>query len=735
MTDLPARTSISDFANADAVEGASAASPFCDHCGLPLGRLDYRRDDEDQPVQFCCYGCYIGWQAARGGGDDVAAVGFLIRLGVGAFLAMNIMLFSLLLYTGALDGIDLWLKPYVHGLLWILATPVLIILGGPFFREAITGLIDGRLVSSVLVVIGTSAAYAYSAIITSQGGDRVYFDAVALILVLFTLGRYLEAEGRARAARSLRPFLNAEQLKVRCLIDDRELVLPLAEVTPGMRVRIEPGERTPVDGKVIEGVSTAEESSLTGEPWPAEKQPGADVLAGSYNGDGVLIVEATAPGLNSRWITICREVRQALSQPTHLQRLADKVARLFVPSVMIIAVVAAWFNGHDGTIDAALLSGLAVLVVACPCALGLASPLATSMAVGRLVEAGITLRHGLALEALASVRTMALDKTGTLTAGHITCRETVDIAADPCDGLWRAVSLAVHSKHPISKAICRTAAEHGIEGCAASEVEIVPGMGIRGTIDGEIVILGNARWLKSAGIDLPERVQRKMIAATEQGRMLVLVGWNGQARFLMTFDDVNHPDAEALIKILRNDGVHTIVLTGDGKQQTERFCRSLGIDHWFAETTPEGKCAVLDAIAANRRPLAMVGDGANDTTALTRADVGIAVGSGTDLARETADIVLPSAGIAALPILLRLARVTKRTIATNLTWAFGYNIIAIGLATAGLLQPIIAATLMAGSSLAVVANTVMRLAPGDQVGGSGRPSPRQSSAGGAVSAQ
>jgi len=725
MTDLSASTSVTGLPASDVMDRAPAASPLCDHCGLPLGRLDYRRDDDGQAQQFCCYGCYIGWQAARGGGDDVAAVGFLIRLGVGAFLAMNIMLFSLLLYTGSLDGIDLWLKPYVHGLLWLLATPVLIILGGPFFKEAITGLGDGRLASSALVVIGTLAAYAYSAIVTWQGGDRVYFDAVALILVLFTLGRYLEAEGRACAARSLRPFLDAEKQTVRGLIDNREVNLPLAEVAPGMRIRIEPGERIPVDGKVIDGVSTAEESSLTGEPWPAEKQPGADVLAGSTNGDGALIVEATASGLDSRWITLCRDVRKALSQPTRLQRLADKVSQVFVPLVIAIAALTVWLNSQGGTIDVALMSGLAVLVVACPCALGLASPLATSMAVGRLAEAGITLRHGLALETLADVRTMALDKTGTLTAGQIACREVIDIHANPGDGLCRAASLAVHSKHPISKAICRTVIERGIDAPVATDVEVVPGMGIRGTVDGETVTMGNARWLQAEGIDLPETLRTEMGAAAEEGRMLVLVAWDGEVHCLLTFDDITHPDAKSLIKAFREGGVRAIVLTGDGPVQTERLCRSIGIDHWSAGTTPEGKRTELDRMAKADGPFAMVGDGANDALALTRADVGIAVGKCTDLARETADIVLPPTGIAALPNLIRLARVTKKTIATNLAWAFGYNTIALALATTGLLQPIIAAALMAGSSLVVVANTMIRLGPGDQVVDLGRSSPSQ----------
>lgn len=704
MTDLSARDSIADFTN-----GAAKISPFCNHCGLPLGRFDYRRNDADYDEQFCCYGCYIGWQAARGGGDDVAAVGFLIRLGVGAFLAMNIMLFSLLLYAGGLDGIDHWLKPYVHGLLWGLATPVLIILGGPFFKEAITGLTEGRLASSMLVVIGTTAAYVHSAIVTWLGGDRVYFDAVALILVLFTLGRYLEAEGRARAARSLRPFLEAEKLSVRCLVGGAEVILPLADVTSGMRIRIKPGERIPVDGTVVEGNSEAEESSLTGEPWPAEKSPGTTVLAGSTNGDGALIVETATSGLNSRWIKICQDVRTALAQPTQLQQLADKAAQVFIPLVMTVAAGAIWFNSQQATIDLAIMSGLAVLVVACPCALGIASPLATSMAIGRLAEIGVILRNGLALEALANIRTMVLDKTGTLTAGQVQCLETIGINGEPTEGLRRAISLAAHSQHPLSKAILRIVRDNNVQALKATQVVVVPGMGIRGVVDGDVVLMGNVRWLEGEGVGLSDDLRGAMARAAQSGRMLVLVAWKGQARYLLTFDDAQHPAAESLILSLRERGVQSMVITGDGNMQTGRFCRSIGIDRWFAETSPEEKRIRLEQMTKTEGPIAMVGDGANDTLALASAAVGIAVGNGTDLARETADIVLPPSGITVLPDLIRLARITKLTIATNLAWAFGYNALAIILAAAGLLQPVIAAVLMAGSSMVVVANTMMRL--------------------------
>lgn len=694
---------------------------FCDHCGLPLGYGRHQGEREGEAGQFCCYGCFIGWQAARGGGDDVVAAAFLIRLGLGAFLAMNIMLFSLLLYSEALDGIDGWLKPYFHGLLWVLATPVLVILGGPFFKEAFEAARRARLVSSILVVIGTSAAYTYSAIVTLEGGDRVYFDAVAIVLVLFTLGRYLEADGRARAARSLRPMMEAERLEVRCVEDGLEIFRPLADIETGMLVRIEPGERIGVDGVVREGVSQAEESSITGEPWPLPKNPGASVLAGSINGDGTLLVETSVAGLASRWIAICRDVRAALSRPTRAQKLAEMVAGAFIPLVIALAAGTIWVGWQNGAGEAALMSGLAVLVVACPCALGLATPLATSVAIARLAEAGILVRSGVVLETLANIRIMALDKTGTLTAGRCKCRDVIVDNVDPDNALERAASLATTSEHPLSKAICRAAHDQDIDILPISNVEIVPGMGVRGVMDGDVMLLGSDRWLEREGIRISDKLRAKALVAAEKGQMVSMIAWQGVARSLLTFDDARHPDAETLISTLERDGIQAIILTGDGALQTERFCRLIGATEWSAELMPEDKRDKLAHLASGGRPLAMVGDGANDALALTTASVGIAVGGATELTRETADVVLPPVGITALPELLRIARLARQTIRTNLLWAFGYNSIALVLAMIGILQPVVAAALMAGSSLFVVVNTITRLGPNHRSSGNSKP--------------
>ncbi|MGI9385094.1 MAG: heavy metal translocating P-type ATPase [Methyloligellaceae bacterium] len=686
----------------------AAAKDFCEHCGLALGPWPHTHEIDGSPHVFCCYGCFIGRQVARGGGEESAAAGLLIRLGLGAFLAMNIMLFSLLLYAGGLDGADPGLRAGVHGLLWALATPVLVVLGGPFFREAWQELRHGRASPSLLIALGSGAAYLFSAIATVEGADRVYFDTATMVLVLFTLGRYLEANGRAGAMRSLRPMLELESQRVRRIAGDRETIEPLSSVVPGMLVRVLPGERIFVDGVVQEGRSQAEEACITGEPLPVVKGPGAEVVAGSLNGDGELLVCATAAGLESRWVGICNDVRAALARPTRSQRIADQVARIFVPLVVLIALATGWVWWQSAPLDAALMAGLAVLVVACPCALGLAAPLAVTVGVDRLARTGILVRSGADLERLAEVHTVAFDKTGTLTAAEIQCRDSVAEGASAEDVLRHAACVARGSPHPLSKSILARAEGDGLSIPHGFNLHTVPGEGVEGRCGDTLVRVGHQRWLAAQGTEIPEPLRCAAEAVAAEGHMLSLVAWDGSAHGVLAFGSAPRPEASAAVRGLEDAGLATIVLTGDGPAQAAAFSRSVGVESWQAELSPEDKRRVLEELASDRGPTAMVGDGLNDGPALSTAAIGIAVGDATDLARETADVVLPVSGLRLLPHLFAVARQTRRTVVTNLLWAFGYNAIAIGLAAAGMLQPVIAAGLMAGSSFVVVANTLAR---------------------------
>lgn len=657
----------------------------------------------------------MGWQSSHGGGDDSVAVGFLIRLGVGAFLSMNIMLISLLLYTGAFDGIDANLKPYAHGLLWALATPAVLVLGAPFYKESTLAIRQGRLVPAMLISLGTISAYSYSTVATVQGLERVYFDTTTMVLVLFTLGRYLEANGRARAARSLRPMMEAEKQRVTQLIDSQSVEIALADVVPGMVIQVGSGERIPIDGVVVKGISQAQESTLTGEPYPVEKRPGSTALAGSINGDQDLLIEAQCHGMQSQWITICRDVREALSQPSSIQQVAEKVAVAFIPLVLVLASFAVWLHWEPGYGGTAMLAGLAVLVVACPCALGLAAPLATSLALARLVDEGIVMRNAAALETLASLRTIALDKTGTLTTGRIVCLDSVvsDPAITHDDVLRRAAAIARESNHPLSLSVIDTVRERGLTYDAAQDIEVVAGCGVRGSITGDTHYLGNEQWFKQQNIPIVHTVIDAAEEAARQGHMVSFLAWREVCRCVLIFEVTTHPESAWLIETLHRQHIGTIVLTGDGEEQTRLFCQSIGASEWSSQLTPNDKKDILDELVRVRGYVAMVGDGVNDALALTAADVGIAVGNATRLTQETADVVLRNNDITQLLPLLSIANSTRKTIVSNLFWAFGYNSIALAMAVSGLLQPVIAALLMAGSSLLVVANTLHRLSPND----------------------
>jgi Cu2+-exporting ATPase len=388
---------------------------LCRHCLLPVGRRGFARTVNGEGCQFCCYGCCIAHQVKSGSGDASEAAWFLVRLGVGSFLSMNIMLFSLLVYSGAFSGADRRVLPTIQLLLWGLATPAVLILGEPFLRETWLQARQGRLTSSALIVLGSLAAYAYSTLAMFQPGGHLYFDTASMVLMLFTLGRYLEAAGRARASRDLAPLLAAESELATVVEGAQEHRRPVREVCAGMLIRVRPGERIPVDGLIVEGSSHTDEAVITGESRQVAKAVGDAVLAGSINLDGPLLIRSSGAGGESRWAQICRSVRDALRQSSRTQRIADRLVGAFVPIVLALAAVTLVYWMQRLPLDQAMLTALSVLVVACPCAVGLAAPMAHSLGIGQLARHGCLVRSPGALEALAGTRLIAFDKTGTLT--------------------------------------------------------------------------------------------------------------------------------------------------------------------------------------------------------------------------------------------------------------------------------------------------------------------------------
>jgi Cu2+-exporting ATPase len=682
------------------------APRVCAHCALPVGRFGQRREVAGEALWFCCYGCRLAHQVRCGERDEPQAVAALIRLGIGGFLAMNVMLLSLLTYAGAFEGDDAWLRTPVHVLMWLLATPLVLLLGAPFFAAAWEAGRAYRLTTDTLVSIGVLAAYCYSSFHVLRGSDLVYFDTAAMVLLLFTLGRYLEAQGRAQAARRLAPVLAAERAEARVVTPLGESLRAVHQIAVGTLVRVLPGERIAVDGVVVDGRSQCDESVLTGQPAPCPKAPGATVYAGSLNatgaGGGVLLVRATVAGAQTRWIQIGRLVRAALARKSLAGEWIDRVVSVFIPAVLLLAVGTVWFWSERG-IDSALLTGLAVLVVACPCALGLAAPVAQAIAIGEAAQRGILLRGGGVLEKLVRLRGVAFDKTGTLTRGELV-PVAVRVARDArSDQIIRyACSLAAASDHPIARALRAWQVAP-----AATDVQVHAGAGVVGRVDGRPCALGSAGLIEALGWTLPAA----LASAAPPGCSVVYVGWDGAARGSIALADTPVPAAQGLCAALRARGLRLQILSGDVEEAVAPLAQALDIDTWRARLLPEDKVRALRSWARQHGPIAMVGDGLNDGPVLAAASVGIAVGGATDLAQESADVILPRAaadgqgGLAALLWLLQLAQRTRDSVRANLIWAFSYNAVALSLAASGLLKPVIAAALMAGSSALVAARS------------------------------
>jgi P-type Cu2+ transporter len=689
----------------------AAPEGLCRHCLLPLGRRGFARTVNGESCQFCCYGCCIAHQVRSGSGEASEAAWFLVRLGAGGFLSMNIMLFSLLVYSGAFSGTDRQVLPTIQLLLFGLATPAVLILGEPFLRETWSQARRGRLSTSALIVLGSLAAYLYSTLAVFRLGGHLYFDTAAMVLMLFTLGRYLEAAGRARASRDLAPLLAAESESATVVEEGEELRRPVREVRAGMLIRVKPGERIPVDGVIVEGCSHTDDSIISGESRQIAKTVGGSVLAGSINLDGPLLIRSSGSGDDSRWAQICRSVRDALRQSSRTQRIADRVTGAFVPFVLTLAGLTLAYWAQRLPLDQAMLAALSVLVVACPCAVGLAAPMAHSLGIGQLARYGCLVRSPGALEALAVTRLIAFDKTGTLTLGR---PQLVDLAADGVgedEVLERLAGLERHSEHGLARAIALAARARGLDPIATEDVQIVPGRGLRGVVDGEVVAAGSSALMHDLGWQLSPALAQRAEEMAASGHSLVYIGWSekagaGRARAALSFDDTPLPEARATLEALRALGIRVTLLTGDHAGAAARVAATVGVDEWRAGLLPEAKRLALDQCRPRHGAVAMVGDGLNDGPGLAWADVGIAVGSATDLAREAADLVLPADGLWLLPWVVGRARAVRSTILANLAWAFGYNSIALTCAVLGLLQPILAAAVMAGSSLLVVLNSL-----------------------------
>ena len=588
---------------------------------------------------------------------------------------------------------------------WALATPVEFVLGWQFHRNAALRLRSFGAGMDTLVSLGTLAAYGYS-VWAFFAGEHLYFETAAVIVTFILLGRFFEARAKGRASRAVARLLELGAKEARVRRDGLELMIPAAAVRPGDLMVVRPGERIPTDGRVAEGASAVDESMLTGESRPVPRGPGDPVYGATVNQHGHLVVEATRVGADTALAQVVRLVEEAQATRAPIQHLADRIAGVFVPVVLAIGLVtfALWlvFSGEAGQ---AMRAVVAVLVIACPCALGLATPTAVMVGGGRGAELGVLFKGADVFERSRLVDTVVFDKTGTLTRGAMTLAR-LETAEDRRRALYLIGSLEAGSEHPVARAVALGAEEAGVELGSVAGLTALPGQGVRGTVDGVEVLAGRPALLAGAGLAVPERLALALAEMEEAGETAFLAGWEGEARAALSVADAVRPSAGPAVAALRARGIEVAMITGDNRRTAETIAGGLGIYRVLAEVLPAEKGEAVARLQAEGRTVGFVGDGINDAPALTRADLGMAVGTGTDVAIEAGDVVLMSGDPALVGTALGLAAATFRTIRQNLFWAFAYNTAAIPLAAAGLLDPMIAAAAMALSSVSVVANSL-----------------------------
>ncbi|MEU4367713.1 heavy metal translocating P-type ATPase [Micromonospora chersina] len=620
-----------------------------------------------------------------------------------------------------------WQFDYWQWLSLTLAAPVVVYGGLPFHRAAWINLRHGAATMDTLVSLGTLAAFGWSLwalflgdagmpgmthpfrldITRTDGAGNIYLEAAAGVTVFILAGRYFEARSKRTAGAALRALLELGAKDVAVLRGGQETRIPVDQLVVGDRFVVRPGEKVATDGVVEEGTSAVDASMLTGESVPVEVGPGDTVVGATVNAGGRLVVRATRVGGDTQLAQMAKLVEQAQTGKAAVQRLADRISGVFVPIVIALAAgTLGWWLGTGSGTTAAFTAAVAVLIIACPCALGLATPTALLVGTGRGAQLGILIKGPEVLESTRQVDTVVLDKTGTVTTGKMTLVDVLPAEGEDAAELLRlAGALEAASEHPIARAVADGAAEAGplpaVTGFANAE-----GLGVTGAVDGREVVVGRLRLLRERGLDVPEEVARAATGAEAAGRTAVLAGWDGRARGVLAVADVVKPTSRAAVARLRELGLNPVLLTGDNATVAKAVAAEVGIDEVIAEVLPADKVDVVERLQGEGRTVAMVGDGINDAAALARADLGLAMGTGTDVAIEASDLTLVRGDLMAAVDAIRLSRRTLAIIKGNLFWAFAYNLAALPLAAAGLLNPMIAGAAMAFSSVFVVANSL-----------------------------
>jgi heavy metal translocating P-type ATPase len=626
---------------------------------------------------------------------------------VGTFLAMNVMMISLLLYTGELQDLGAQNVRFFRWALLGLSLPAMAILGTPFAVGMVREVRRGRPSLDSLVALGAAAALGVSALHVVVGGP-VYFDTATMLPALMTVGRLLEASSKARTVHLLKGLLADQPVEARLLRGAEEVTVPAEGVRVGDVLRVRPGERFPVDGRLLTGQTHVHEAQFTGEAQPRAAGPGSQVLGGSVNGEGAVTLEAEGVGEDALMSRIARSVEEAAASRGPVERMVERTAAVFVPLVAAAALGSLAYWAVRGDLVRGGMGALAVLVVACPCALGLATPLVTSLAIGRAAREGVLIRSGETLERLPQVTRLFLDKTGTLTRGSLVALRLTGSE----EALAWVATLESAAEHPVGRAILDEARRRGLQLGEVRDYRAVPGQGAVGTValGGEIreVLAGRPEWLESAGFRVPGTPADGLTHVCAASR-----GEASQEVACLTLADQLRPEAAPTVGALQGLGLQLTVLSGDRAEAASALVTPLGLTDVVAPCLPDDKVRLLREARVAGACVAMCGDGLNDAPALAEADVGIALGGGAELAREAGQVTILGDDLRRLPWLVRLSREARRTIRANLGWAFGYNCLAVGAAFLGYLHPLVAVLAMLGSSAFILRNSLRigRFAP------------------------
>src|SRR5499433_36502 len=683
------------------------APGFCPICGMALEPRTVTLEEEANPELIDMTQRF--W------------VGVVLSVPI-ALLAMSDMIFGQPMQQIVSPQLLNWLQ-------LVLATPVVLWCGWPFFQRGWASIINRSLNMFTLIAIGVGTAYVYSVVATffpylfptsfrgHSGEVGVYFDAAAVITTLVLLGQVLELRARSKTSKAIKALLRLAPKTARLMRDDgTEVDLPLEQVKPGDRLRVRPGEKMPVDGIIIEGSTSVDESMITGEPIPVEKTNGSKVTGGTVNGTGSFIMRAERVGSDTLLAQIVRMVAEAQRSRAPIQKLADVVAGYFVPAVVLVAIITfiVWaLIGPEPAMAYALVNAVAVLIIACPCALGLATPMSIMVGTGRGATAGVLIKNAEALEVLEKVDTLVVDKTGTLTEGKPRLISVIPVGPkDESKLLYLAASLERGSEHPLAAAIVSGAEQRGMKLGDAREFRSITGRGVVGSIDGRQVALGNRKLLEELHVtpsDLSERSEE----LSRDGQTVMYVVVEGTVVGLLSVADPVKPSTPEAIRMLHEDRIKIVMLTGDNRTTAEAVAKKLGIDEVYAEVLPEQKGNVVKRLQADGKMVAMAGDGVNDAPALAQAHVGIAMGTGTDVAMESAGVTLVKGDLRGIAKARRLSRGTMRNIRENLFFAFIYNVLGIPIAAGVLypffgllLSPVIASVAMTFSSVSVITNAL-----------------------------